>query len=706
MKNKKFLALLLSAAMAMSLAACGGNDGASGDSSQSSESSSESESASDSGSEESEDAPADTDWDGAYIDADDYKAYITHDLDQLVIDIQDHLTADQKTAVEAAQAAGAEAIASAGSMAEVRQAYSDAFAAIIACVPTAEGLTSFAGEDNDERANMLGILETYGVRNGITGLSLFEDGVNQMFNPRVTLGTETYIIGYGFGTLSEGSITEDLEYESNADWKRYYHTLSASDPGTLNYLNDQGSEVGDFYEYIAGSYFNTFMNATKDGYDWTPELAMEMPVALNDDDGDGRATKWRFQVRTGAEGLKYSTNSKIESRAAFNNREVALEDYETPFKLLLTQSNQMFRGSEMANNNTGAIVGVKDYYDGTTGGFDQALWDKVGIKTYEEDGKSYLEIEYTQPMTSFYAMYYINGGLNMPIPQDFLDLVTVQNYLGFNSDATETPVDNSLALGPWCLEAYKQDQEVVYKKNPNYVFADTKYSIEGVHIKIFPAASEDQTASINEFLAGHTDAAVIPQTMLDEYRNDPRTRVTTGTSVFKLNMNALNEEDWEYMFGENGIVTQTPKAEYWEVEPALGNKHFRQGMQYSIDRLTFANARGSIPSVDYLSSNYLSDPENGVSYSSTDAHKKAVASLLDETDGNGFSLELAREYFRVALSELEDDGAYTPGTAENPTVIQLEIAWMSPVQEETYHNEIKAFLETAFNDPSGLLGRQ
>lgn len=706
--KKKVISLLLASAMVLSMAACGDNNdngessGSNSDSSQSSESSASSET-------QATPAPdVNANWDGAYIDAEDYKAYISHDLELLVSDIQDQLTADQKTKVEEAEAAGLAAIANAGTVADVRKAYSDAYDAILACVPVAEGLFSFVGESNDEKTNMLGILESYAVRNGITGMSLFEDGDYRMYNPRVTLGTENYIVGYGFGIMEEGAITADLDYESNADWKRYYHALSASDPGTLNVINDQGLETSDFYTYIRSNFYTTFMNDTKDGYDWVPELAMEKPVAVNDDDGDGACTKWRFQVRTGAEGLKYSTGSKIASRAAFNNRDVALEDYETGFKLLLTQSNQMFRGAENANNTSGGgIVGLKAYYDGTADGFNQALWDQTGIKTYVEDGKSYFEVEFLQEYTQFYAMYYINliGESAIVVPQEFLDLVTVQNFLGFNIDATETPVDNSLPLGPYYVEAYNQDQEVVYKKNPNYVYADTKYNIEGVHMKIFPSASEDPTASINEFLAGHTDAAVIPQTMLDEYRNDPRTRTTTGVSVFKLNMNALNAEDWEYMFGENGVVTQTAKADYWEVEPALGNSHFRQAMQYSIDRLTFANARGSIPSVDFLSSNYMSDPENGVSYATTDAHKKAVAPLVEETDGYGYSLELAREYFRVALTELESEGIYKPGTAEAPTVIQLEVAWQRPTNEEQYHNEIKTFLEAAFNDPSVSEGK-
>ena len=641
-----------------------------------------------------------TPWDGAYLDKEDYKAYTKNDLDVVIAAIEDQLEDDTYAAVKAAKEAADAAIDEADTLAEVRAAYEAGFKAIAEAIPLADGLYTFKKESNAERTNVLGILERFAVTTGITGISLFENGGYVMYNPRVTLGTENYIVGYGFGILAEGAITADLEYETNEAWKRYYHISEAEDPGTLNYYNDQGSQVGDLFGYQAASFYTNFMNETKDGYDWVPELAKEKPVAVNDEDGDGMATTWRFEVRTGADGLKYTTGSEMEDRAAFNNREVALEDYVTPFKMLLTQSNALYRGSELANTKSGAFAGAKEYYNGTAEGPNDELWANVGLKAYEENGKNYFEVTFTEEQTQFYCMYYIASSLYMPLPQEFIDLVTVQNIFGYNNDKTQTPMDNAITVGPYYVERYDQDQQIVYKKNPNYVYADTKYAIEGIHDKIFTASREDTSAVLNEFLAGHFDASGIPQEYLSEYRNDPRTRSTTGNSNFKLNVNATNAETWEYLFGEEGVVTQTPKDSYWELKPALGNHHFVQALSYSIDRLTFANARGSIPSVDYLASNYMSDPENGLSYATTEAHKKAVETLLEDTDGYGYSLELARDYFRMALTELEADGAYTPGTKENPTVIHIEIAWMYPTHEENYHNEIKNFMETAFNDES------
>lgn len=641
-----------------------------------------------------------------HVELSEYKEYIQSDFEDYKESIGDLSAYENlQAAVEEAYEAGVASIEAATSIKGVQAALEQAKAEVAEAIPTANGIYTFTGLSNAEKTEILGLLEAYAVRNGITGISLFENGGYVMYNPRVKFGSENYIVGYGFGILAEGDLIADLETEDNAAWKRYLHSNNAADPGTVNYLNDQGSEVGDFYGYIGASYFTTFMNAEKDGYDWVPELANELPEAVNPTES-GTANTWRFPIKVGAE-LKYTTNSTIPSRAAFNGREVKAEDYINAFILLLNQDNGLYRGQEMAKAtpSAGTIAGVGAFYEAsehceTYEELKAKFEELVGIRTYEEDGKTYLEFTFLGKLDQFYAMYYSASSLYMPVPQEFIELVGVKNYLGFNEDKSETPVDNSLALGAYALEQWDSGQQVVYKKNPNYVYADTKYAIPGVHINIFPAMSSDPEANFNEFLDGKVDSTGIPQTKLEEYKNDPRTKTTTGTSNFKLNVNATDEATWEKLFGENGSVTQTAKADYWTVEPALSNGHFVKALSLSINRVQFADKRGSIASVDYLASNYMSDPVNGISYSTTEAHKKAVASLLEDTDGCGYNLELAREYFRLALEELEAANLYRPGTPKNPTVIELEIAWMYPQHEESYHNEIKQYFETAFNHES------
>lgn len=641
-----------------------------------------------------------------YTTMDDYKAYLKSDLETIKKAIGNSVIPEVQAAVEAAMATGETNIDAANDIPAAKEAYEAAAKNMQNAVPAANGTFDFSGLSASEKTEILGQLESYSIRNGMLGTTLFENGGYSMINPRIQLATENSIVGYGFGILAEGKITEDLPAESNSAWKRYYHITEAADPGTVNYLNSQGSDVGDFYGYIGASYYTTFMNSTKDGYEWVPELAASKPEAVGGLNANGQASKWRFEIRSG---LKYNTLSTAEGRAAFNNRDVVAEDFITPFKLLLNQANQWYRGGELANRKgAAAIKGASAYYNATQNsqkGISDVDFSGVGIKVYEEGGKTYFEYELGAPVTEFYSMYYISSSLYMPVPAEFVNLVGVDDYLGFNKDKTKTPVDNSLSLGGYTLETWNSGQQVVYKKNPNYVYAATKYAVKGVHINILPAAKDDKEAVIKEFLAGKVDSCGIPDTYLAQYKNDPRTKTSMGDSCFKLNFNALDQETWVSLFGENGTYSQTSEDKYWTVNPALSNSKFRMGLSYALNRKAFADMKGVVPSADYFSSDYLSDPVNGISYNSTKEHKDAVSYLTDETDGYGYDLELARDYFRMALDELEADSLIEPGTAANPTVIDLEVVWMYPVQEESYHNHVAKYWTDAFNDESVTRGK-
>ena len=485
-----------------------------------------------------------------YLDSfEDHIQYLKHDLDNVMNAIGEVDGGEIDAKIEAAYQAGLASLDAATSASDAAAKFAAAKAAMAECIPLADGNFNYSGLSQDEKTEVLGLLEAYAVRTGITGTTLFENGSYVLYSDRVTLGTENYIPGYGFGVLAEGNLTAPLATEQNEAWKMYYHSINASDPGTMNYLNDEGSEVGDFYGYIGASYYTTFMNATKDGYDWVPELAASDVEPVGELVNDQTAT-WRFEIR---EGLKYNTLGK---RTAYNGRAVQPEDFITPFKLLLNQANQYFRGSELSNQTgASAIAGAKAYYDSTRAAPKGILADAdydfsgVGVKVYEENDKWYFEYTLGAPVNAFYARYYISSSLYMPVPADFIAEVGVDNYLGYNQDKTETPVDNSLSLGSYTVEKWDSQQQVVYKKNPYYVYADTKYAIAGIHINILPAAKDDQEAGIKEFLAGKTDASGIPETYLAEYVSDPRARKTTGDSCFKLNFNALDQETWVEIFG-------------------------------------------------------------------------------------------------------------------------------------------------------------
>ncbi len=567
----------------------------------------------------------------------------------------------------------------------------------------ANGAYSYVAASYEERTKILGLLEAYAVKNFLTGVSLFENGGYSMYNKRIVKGTETYISGYGFGILAEGNITADLAGETNPEYARYYHIFETDDPASLNYLNSQDAVTGDLYGYVSSGYWSTKMNDTKDGYEWYPVLAKEKPIAVDMDPVTQLASTYKFRVKTGADGLKYNTTST--KNAEFAGRDVALEDYVYAWKFLLTKKNGQYRGTEMLDG-AGTLVGSQAYYDASADGADteaaKAAWEKVGIKAYEKDGESWLEFKLNVPATPFYAMYYLASSLYMPIPEEFMNKIGGAASYGTFTDAGDTPIDTMLCLSPYMTSRWEKDVEIVFKKNPLWN-EPGRYQIPGIHIKVLAAQKTDSEAALKEFLANKLDAVGIPSTRLAEFINDDRTTQTLGDSVFKLNVNTTTQEEWIKLFGENGTIKQTAEKDYYQVKPIMSNKNFLMGLSFSLNRKEFAENKGRIPSQNYFSSDYLSDPENGVSYNTTPEHLNAIKDFSPET--YGYDLDIAKAYFKQAVEELVAQGKYTLGTKENPTKISIDIWWQTETNVTQYGNDIAQYIETAFNDESVAGGK-
>lgn len=595
----------------------------------------------------------------------------------------------------------------------------------IASLPVATGARQFVDRSYEDRVEILGKLEKYAVDNVIAGLPLYEDSGYVMYQDRVVKGTNNYVTNYGFSVMRDGYIKEGVKLDGDADsaYSMYYHTWNSNDPGSLNAWNNDGSAIPDLLANATTQYFGQRLNAAKDGYEFYGILSKDdhmLPIVDGQPVANPTATElhqtWRMHVRTGeAGGVAYRTNSKIAERAAFDGRYVKLEDYVSSYKMLLNGANQLYRGNEMAKKTgKGAIAGVAGYYQATgqagvkgvnTSEDAEKAWEKVGIKSGTDAQGDYLEFTFQIPVNRFYAMYSINSDLYEPIPAEFINMVGIDNFAGYSSDRSTTPIDNLLCLGPYYLEYWETDKVVTFKRNDEWFERKANpnlYRIEGIHQAILKGYAQDKTIAFKEFIANKLDSAGIPSSYLKDYASDPRTTTVPGRAVWKLNINSCTPELWEKLFGTKGTIVQTKEEDYWDVKPWMSNENFLRGLFYSINRKEYADYMGGTPSVNYFSGAYMSNPETGESYNSTAAHQAALENFWGDTlETYGYNAALSQQAFEVAINELIASGAIS----ETDTSIGIDIWWMYDYQVEDEGAKIKGYIESAFNKAAETLGK-
>ena len=572
----------------------------------------------------------------------------------------------------------------------------------------ASGVYSYVAASYEERTEILAILEAYAYEHFLTGFSMIDDGGYQLFSTTVKRGVDTYVPGYGWATLSDGEIIADLSGEAKTEWKRYYHTFETSDPKQLNYADDKGSVVGDLIGYVSSSYWDTRLNETNDGYEWYSLLANEKPVAVNGNPKTGLATQYKWSIKVGGD-LKYQTLTNNAELKKFDGRAVEAQDYITPYQMYYTKALGWARSAENLDG-AGSIKGGAAYYNASADGFNASAWENVGLKVYQEGDQWYMSVEFNTPCTPFYAMYYMASGMFSPVPEEFITTLGKLNGAAAGEEWTKgaaifgktsvdlglTPVDTYLSLGVYTVEAWATDEEIVFKRNPNYTICGAdRYKIAGIHFDILEAANTDVEAAWKELNAGKLSACGVPSTQTqDRTRNDDIAYAvyTPGSSNYKLNVNACTQELWVELFGENGKIEQTPEEDYWICEPAMSNSNFLLGLSWALNREELAKSLGRGPSINYFGDGYLSDPENGVVHNTTEAHKAAMSALtLDGAYPYGYNLEIAKGYFDAACQEMIEQGLYEAGDT-----IEIEIAWQTVAQFTNYGDPIIEMWESAF----------
>ena len=596
-----------------------------------------------------------------------------------------------------------------------------------------------------KREEILGRLEKYAMDNHLTGITLFENGGYVKYSSRVTLPTRNYITGYGFGLLSEGSVDGRLAGEQNDKHQPYLHTAQSSDPKMINARDNTGSQVSDLEGYITSSFWGTKMNATKDKYEWYPVLArdtikvngqdvkFDRPVPVQDGQeiltGNeekanplGLYKTWRIYVKTGANsGLKYRYTGSSWG-TDFDKRDVALEDYEFAYFNLLTASHQLTRGSEMAADQTYGVRGALSYFNKTKNSSDEeavSYWNemkangKLGIKTDTDPiNGDYIQITILNAIDKFTAMYTLSSNLLSPLPRDFIKAIgsgsvkdgsplygTFNNNPAAPSGHKDKIVDYVLSVGPYMLEEWNKEQTILFKKNDLWN-EPNRYNIQGIKMYVIET-SNDVDAIYKQFKAGLLDSCGVPAKHIKEEKGQDGVRQTRGDSTFKLNVNSCTQEEFDRLNKDLWTPNNGRKSD-WQVKPWMSNNNFLNGLFYSINRKQFAENRGSNPSINYFADSYLSDPENGVSYNDSQAHRDAIAAYdIRNSKGEsvyGYSKDRAIASFKSAVNELVASGAIEKGTKAKPSEIKIKIWWMYPTDLAEYGDEIKGYFTEAFNN--------
>ena len=636
--------------------------------------------------------------------------------------------------------------------------------------------------DPEQKTDILGQLEGFAMNNFLTGITLFENGGYIRYHDRVKLPVESYVDGYGFGLLSEGHLTGQLP--NGAYNKKYLQSVTSSETYTINAWNATGSQVGDLNGYITSGFWSQKLGKNEAGEDaavWYPSLAADhinkydldeggvlrdadnlRPVPVDNNGrlvtkGDGTPEhpdttnelglyrRWRVYVKTGRSNSEHPI--KYRGAGQWNNRPIALEDYEFVFKLLLTQSAALTRGAELASDTSYGIKGAYNYFRKTKNStYTQADYewtqqrDSIGIKLGqvgddELGNGEFIEFELVNPVDAFTAMYTLSSSLYSPIPEDFMKQVGGSgNWVaggkkygtwsgaGAGDDDTAWIKSHTICTGPYYIERWDLGKTIVFGRNNDWYECDAtcdgtpatsnpnkRYHIPGVVITVNTNAAKDPDTAYKMLGKEQIDSCAVPKSILEKYGPDiDKDLKAKGDSTFKLNVNSCTQERSDYLFGTNGVIKKhtTPRT----VHPWMSNNNFLRGLFWSIKRKEFADARGVGPSYEYFADSYQSDPDNNTSYNRTGAHAKAIESfdkLLVERDpitGDlkypyGYNEDIAVSYFQMAVSEMLEDGTIKKlGTPSNPKKLTIDIWWMYQSDIDEYGKDIKNYFKDAFEN--------
>jgi ABC-type oligopeptide transport system substrate-binding subunit len=532
------------------------------------------------------------------------------------------------------------------------------------------GFFNYKFADSELRHTFMAAAEKYLLNNQYAGVPLFANGSFNLYSWRLQLPVEEFVavMGYGtgFGTMSadDSAVLMDDGQPGNAGEYTYRTTISTN-PGTFNqWLYDTSTDSTLIGQYLDALYVYVF-NADKTGYEVVPSMAASTPMPVEShitDTGKEVSTKWQITLRDDLEWF-YHPNTDI-SALPVGHEVIDANDFVETFKLAV--DNEWFRAISGGGDFLGAsnaIAGMQAYVDG------EGDWADVGIKKIDD---LTFEFTFVDDQSNWNVRYWLSSFVMTPINMELYEVL---------GDDYGTSEEEIAYHGAYYLDYYEADKILRYYKNPVYHTPD-EYFYTGYTFSVI----EDSEIRFQEFLAGKTEATTLPTTEYENYKNYPGLRQVPGATTFRIMINGLETVEKQQADFDGST---------WVPEPLLANQDFKQAMYHAIDRQKLAEEvlKTSTTNMFLFSNAYLVDAELGVPYRQTPQGQSVGEGLSPST--HGFNFDAAVAYYELALDALVEAGTYTAGTAETPTIIEVDFHIFSGSEAQEL---MGAYLKTAFED--------
>ena len=546
------------------------------------------------------------------------------------------------------------------------------------------GFYNFKFADTELRHTFMATAEKYIMNNMNGGVPLFASGSFNLYSSRLQLPVDEYVavMGYGtaFATMSADDSTvlmDDGEFGEAGEYT--YRTTVGANPVTFNqWIYDTSTDSDLMGVYYDALYVYEF-NADKSGYEVNPSMAGGVPVAVDStvtDTGKTVSKTWQVPLR---DDLVWKFHPDTDAAFLATNPDTAItaEDFVATFKLALDE--QWFRAISGGGDFLHAPNEIKNaqaYVDGS------ADWEDVGLSVV--DGK--LQFEFVADQSEWNVRYFLSSFVITPVNVEMYDFfeaaLTGEEVNPYGT--SETTVGYH---GGFYVDYYEADKVVRMSKNDMFHSPDDSF-FTGYDFSVIT----DATIIFSEFIAGKLEGTGLPTAEVENYQNDPRLRKVPGATTYRLMINGLGTEAAQREAFPDGS---------WIPEALLGHEDFKMAMFHALDRETLAEDILKVRTTNmyYFSNAYLVDAELGVPYRETEQGQTVGEGLSPDTFG--FNFDASRALFLSAVEDLLAEGAYEAGTAENPTVIVIELnnysdseswdlacAYIKTAFEETFVDEV------------------